>query len=478
LEEMGIELGKAKDYVANDSCDHERCLVTANGYKGSLARRVGSMTPSEPQGSTALTIQEIISWAYDGATSLVARKANTIVVDVILDAALMTYENTYAQFKTKEMLGQLRCVGGMGLWYTEASDTRYRFYKFSAPKPITVEYELVPNGVFHEFGSAELTDPLLMRLIQQHPTRAQEIRGNRARLLGAAFDKAAGEARYGPRKRGAEAVDNHGGTSEDTQTMEERHERERTMWSQQIDAFELGNEPGELAESVGFSKIVSGFRDLAERQQKEKSTQVIHNWLSKNTLRVQEDMARAMNYEKRAEIQVNTPGREFAEKLGSELRQLMLNTALWRQETLITPATLLLAKLSEQDFVDMKLAGDIFGLQAGYELYEAIISHALNDEQTVIVNHVRGIKDVKLREAYYRDEVECIFWKKKESVPGEFKGYLRQWMTTKLLPHRGSMNWNCKCRPLNSVCSESYALSFMSRIVYLMVADLVNSVSY
>lgn len=478
MEEMGIELGKAKDYLANDSCDHERCLVTSTGYKGSLARRVGSMTPSEPQGSSALTIQEVIAWAYDGATSLVARGARPKTVDVVLDAALMTYENTYTPFHSKEMLGELRCVGGVGLWYTERADHKHRFAKYAAPKPITVDYDLVRDGAFQEFGSAELTDPLLTRLITRHPTRSQEIMGHRARLLGAAFDKAVGEARYGPRKRGAEEIDNEDANGEDVVTMAARHERERADWSEQVDSHELGNEPGELAESSGFVPLVSGFRDIVQRQQEEASVHVSHNWLSLNTQRVKEDMARAMAYEKTVTLVMNASGRDLAVRLGAELRGLMLDTASWRRESLITPSTLLLWKISEQDLVDLKMAESILAKPAGFNLYDTIVSHSMNAEQAVIVNHVRAITDEKLREAYYRDEVECVFWLKSEPVPGEFKGYLRQWMTTKLLPYRGKLNWHCNCRTMNSVCSESYALSFMSRVVYLAVADLVNSVSY
>lgn len=198
MEDCGFIFAPEKDHVENKMCEHERCIVTAKGYQGSKARRIGAMVCAENQGSQGLTMRESLVAANEARMSLICRGVDVVLARCLFRATVRTYYNgdgMSTQFWAN--CGVPKVNGGFGLW----NDTKTYRSKHSPPPDVRTVFTLKEDGVLGNFGSAQMTDRLLKKICEEHGLDHNDLKGEREEMIGNAYIAALSEgAKYGPRR--------------------------------------------------------------------------------------------------------------------------------------------------------------------------------------------------------------------------------------------------------------------------------------
>lgn len=197
MEACEFELEPAKDHIEVGQCEHERCIVTPSGYRGSLCRRVGSMVAAEPQGAMALTFEEAVTSANENRMSLICRGATVEGARVLMKATLMTYmDKDDIPRSFWRLLHIPKVNGGFGLWSTRA------LYKANkAPPPaVRTDFVMKKGGCMDEFGSAVMTDSYIKLLCDREGIDPQVLKEDRDKMVGDSFMVGLGPSKYGNRR--------------------------------------------------------------------------------------------------------------------------------------------------------------------------------------------------------------------------------------------------------------------------------------
>jgi hypothetical protein len=197
LEASGMEMEPSKDHVEYGFSEHERCIVTDNGYGGCLMRRVGSLVAAEPQGAQALTMHECLSSLNEARMSLVCRGVEPDRALVIFKAGVQTYMRTDALDGGIWRLCHVpKCNGGFGLWSTR---TKYSTAHGELPE-VKTRLRIKVSGRFAKFGSAKMTDTMLRDLCARHGVEPSEIKEIRDEMVGESAVVGLGPQKYGKRR--------------------------------------------------------------------------------------------------------------------------------------------------------------------------------------------------------------------------------------------------------------------------------------
>lgn len=199
MEEAGFIFEPAKDHIEPGMCEHERCIVTSNGYRGTKARRIGAMVAAEPQGAEGLTWSEAVDSANEARMSLLSRGVSDELAIAFFEANITTYfDLDVMPRKFYEACGIPKINGGLGLWHGGK-----QYYNTSAGlQDVTTEFKLKPNGPMSTFGNAHMTDPMLKKLAEDNNVEVSKFMEVRAGLIGDSFISTLGpKAKYGNRRR-------------------------------------------------------------------------------------------------------------------------------------------------------------------------------------------------------------------------------------------------------------------------------------
>lgn len=194
LRKVGFKANSAKDHVEVHQCEHERCLVTENGYHGSLFRRIGSLVCAEPQGITNHTLIERIESLNQSRRSMLARGSSLIAADAMFSAGIMTrLKKESIPNKLIEALSQPRNAGGMGMYYVEG--VRLCTYRSKKLPVVTVKYKGAEGGKLSEM--AWMTDPMLDKIADEHVVSRDSLSRFRDMLIGDSVVAGLGGSKYG-----------------------------------------------------------------------------------------------------------------------------------------------------------------------------------------------------------------------------------------------------------------------------------------
>lgn len=195
LGKTGFISNSAKDHIEMSQSEHERCIVTPHGYNGSLFRRVGSLVCAEPQGSINHTLVERLTSLNESRVSMNARGANSEISMLMFEAGIMT------RLRVKDLpenlikaCGQLRCIGGFGLWFG-----CYRASTMGKRKlpGVDLNFSVTKKSTFCDIGSAHMTDPVLRKIELEYNLGENALASHRPHLIGDSVLPALGGSRYG-----------------------------------------------------------------------------------------------------------------------------------------------------------------------------------------------------------------------------------------------------------------------------------------
>jgi hypothetical protein len=244
-EEAGMVMEKTKDHIEPGQSEHERCIVTAYGYAGSLARRVGSAVAREPQGSRALTFEEMIESVGEMHQSLVCRGGQVEAVTAFTKAVMMTHMRE-ARIKTStwQAMGRPKCIEGLGIWDL---GSRYIQPTKELPRVLTKVRLYRTDGKFAEFGSAKMTDVLIEDIARDNGVSVQFLSEERDEMVADAIESGLGPEKFGERRM------------TNTQAIVSR--LQRLNWREQRD-FELTGSSMKMALEIsrGLEKVINDER--------------------------------------------------------------------------------------------------------------------------------------------------------------------------------------------------------------------------
>jgi hypothetical protein len=194
---QGMLMEPSKDHVEPSQSEHERCLVTVNGYQGSLARRIGAAVAAEPQGSRGLTLMETLTTMAEHHQSMICRRANPRVVEMFSKAMIMTFlaENSVPN-RFWSALFRPKVTGGFGIWH--GSNTYYG--KAGTMPSVVTRVKLKFGGNLSVFGSALMTDPLISGLAERFNVDTDQLATERNEMVSDALESALGPDKYGDRR--------------------------------------------------------------------------------------------------------------------------------------------------------------------------------------------------------------------------------------------------------------------------------------
>jgi hypothetical protein len=197
LEKQGMTLEPSKDHVEYGFSEHERCIVTNDGYMGSLARKVGSLVAAEPQGAQAIELAEYLSALNEARMSVICRGADPGKAQVIMVAGIMNYTRRSVIDKGLwRLLYTPKCNGGYGFWATK---TWYSSVH-SEPLRITTRTKIKRGGRFGPIGSAGMTDKYLSKLCAVHGFAVSEILDIRDEMVADSGLVGLGPQKFGNRR--------------------------------------------------------------------------------------------------------------------------------------------------------------------------------------------------------------------------------------------------------------------------------------
>lgn len=195
---QGMLMEPSKDHVEHGHSEHERALVSNDGYNGSLMRRIGSAVAAEPQGSRGLKLEEMLSTMAEHHQSMICRGGKPEVVEVFSKAMLMTFMDAGSIPKYMwQAMSRPKLCGGFGLWAGEK-----RFYNRSGKMPsVRTRIKVSRPGKFADDGSANMTDPLLEKLAERFHMSVANLVTERDTMVGDSIESGLGPEKYGDRRR-------------------------------------------------------------------------------------------------------------------------------------------------------------------------------------------------------------------------------------------------------------------------------------
>jgi hypothetical protein len=198
-EQANFVSNSAKDHIEPCQCEHERCIVTPNGYHGSLWRRVGSGVAAEPQGAAAHTLEERLTTLNEFRMAMMSRGAPANIAMLAFRVGLATYLEMNTGFDQLLIAcGYPKANGGYGLW------KGYQGIPFqSQPEPpqVQLRFRLRQDGLLGKVGSANMTDGVLTALERLHRLPQGYLQGAREEMIGDHVLASVGPRKYGNWRR-------------------------------------------------------------------------------------------------------------------------------------------------------------------------------------------------------------------------------------------------------------------------------------
>jgi hypothetical protein len=511
VEECGVELGKIKDFLEYDASEHERCIVTERGYNGSLFRKIGALTPSEPQGIGKLTLEESIRFAVDAGDALIARGAQKCAAFVILHEVLATYfkmNKSISEFVSA--LSVLKCAGGLGLCLPEG--VKWNLSKAGQRRPLVTRFELKDDGLLGPVGSARLTDSLLRKLEENFKLPPHTLDGHREELISSGLEAGLGAAKYGERRRVSEEE-----LAFATEEEAEAREQRRVAGLEQLRSEALAEREEAMRAKRGLEEMEAGeIRDSDAESEEGDITAAYEAEVQAEatSAAVTLSMAEAVMAEMRSGVlapsRLDSYNRELMVFIGADTRfprqRLWHDCVLdretqglavsWAQElfsylasgtklrTLValTPSDYLLRCISRRGYININIAGTICGISGSsvkskVELRERITAFPADQHEGQLDGAVRSIESEKLRLAYYEDTVECVFWPWASGLSSDVKSLVSRFVLSRLVLKSGQCKF-ANDRDITPIVRESAMASAIGRVVYERNRTVLHALSY
>jgi hypothetical protein len=155
------------------------------------------MVAAEPQGALALTLGEALESMNENRMSLVCRKGDPKGAMTLMKATLMTYMDRNNVPKSMwKLLSVPKANGGFGLWF----DGTWNVQTHRPVEVVTTDFRLKEGSIFHEFGSAKMTDNMLLDIAERHGVDIEVIKGERVRMIGDSALAGLGPTKFGTRR--------------------------------------------------------------------------------------------------------------------------------------------------------------------------------------------------------------------------------------------------------------------------------------
>jgi hypothetical protein len=198
LERMGMVLEPSKDHVEYKFSEHERCIVTLNGYGGSLLRRIGSLVAAEPQGAQATPLEEALLAFNEARMSLICRGAEMHRARAVFNAMVMTYlDEDKVPAELSKLFNLQKCNGGFGLWSQKQFYSTYH----TDPPRVETRVRLLPRGKLSKLGTAFMTDNLLRVICNKHGYDVRRVNDIREEMVADAALVGLGPEKFGGHRK-------------------------------------------------------------------------------------------------------------------------------------------------------------------------------------------------------------------------------------------------------------------------------------
>lgn len=474
VEKQGVELGRGKDFCDYWACDHERCVVNGIGYNGSVFRKIGHSIPSEPQGSSLLTLPEIIQWAVECGRSLACRGACAGVVDVIIEAALMTYFNKFTVPEAlMRSLYAAKCNGGFGVFLD--NETTFRIFQSGQMNTIDVRFRLKDDGPFNVFGSATMTDSIITDLMERFPHQAEKIRRQRVRFLSASLKSAMGSSAYG------------GGSVDDiTRAVEDAEHLHEDDMNTLVRAEALATvsrkrqrENGTLEEGEELpdnNEDREGFLRIAATVETDAPVIRGRNRMADNVADIVRFVSASLCHTRTARRILSPALREVVAKWSCEFGELLKNPQVLRVYSLVTPESALLESIARLGLVDMEMAGIVLEIPGKLSLRRHLLGTLAGNGYDRMLRKLSGMKH-ELQVRLYDGKIDGVFLMRGEHLSPDVQALVRTFALHKMTNEPEKMQFQGQ-RQLKEIVHFSHMLSHVSRLIYKENKVVLGSLSY